>query len=113
MSRERFREKITVQKLKADATTSALGPTQSHVESNWETHHQPYAKVIGKGGKEFERYGRIREETTHVIRVRRSTETEAITPEMRVQFDGKTYYITAAYLPQTGSREIQIEAIQK
>lgn len=112
MSRERYREVITVEKLKAVAVTvDPLGPPDLDAADNWETHHAPYAKVVARGGREFEQFGQIREEVSHVILVRRSTETEAITPAMRIQWDGLTIGIDAAFVPRTGSREIRIEGI--
>lgn len=111
MAAERFREKITVEKLVAAPTEDSLGPPDLDAGANWETHHAPYAKVMARGGREFERYGVIREEVTHVIRVRRSSETEAITPEMRVQWNGLTIGIDAAFIPDAASREVQIEGV--
>lgn len=112
MSRERFREKITVEKLKAaPPTVDSLGPPDLDTAANWETHHAPYAKVIARGGREFESYGIVREEISHVFRVRRSTETEAITPSMRVQWNGLTIGISAAFVPAADSREVQLEGI--
>lgn len=114
MSRERFREKITVEKLKASPPeTDPLGPPDLDDAGNWETHHAPYSKVMARGGREFERYGVIREEVSHVFRVRRTTETEAITPSMRIQWNGDTIGIFAAFVPAADSREVQIEGIRQ
>ena len=112
MSREVYREKITVEKLKASPPeTDPLGPPDLDDGDNWETHHQPYARVIARGGREFARYGIIREEVSHVFRVRRSSETEAITPSMRIAWNGLSVGISAAFVPSTDSREVQVEGI--
>lgn len=112
MSRERYRETVTIQKLKAvPVTVDALGPPDLDAAANWETHHAPYARVVARGGREFERFGVIREEVSHVLLVRRSSETEAITPQMRMVWNGLTIGISAAFIPATGSREIRIDGI--
>ena len=86
-----FRHKITIQ----EATQSGPGTTGGIAES-WSTHSTAFAKIVNKGGREFQSEGKVSGDTTHEFWFRQDVQLSNITRLMRISFNGIIYDITAA-----------------
>lgn len=109
----RYTTKVTVQRLIADPTKDALNDqVDLTLPANWATYHEPYAAVIARGGNQFERYGIINAEVSHVIEVRKGSETEAITVIDRLLIVARRFEIKAVFVPNESSRHVVIQATE-
>lgn len=112
-SASRYTTKVTVQRLVASPTKDALNDqVDLTLPANWETYHEPYAAVIARGGNQFERYGIINAEVSHVIEVRTGSETEAITATDRLLIGARRFEIKAVYVLNESSRYVVIQATE-
>jgi head-tail adaptor len=109
----RYPDKITVQQLIATPTGDELGDgVDLELGANWETYHEPFATVTARGGREFERFGIINAEVSHVFTVRNGSETLAVTSQNRIVIGTRRFEITASYVPVSRSREVRFEATE-
>lgn len=108
MPAAKYREPITIEKVKAEATANSLGELDLEDDANWETHFECFAEVHPKGTREFTRAGILDADVAHRILVRRSSETEAITGEMRVRWNEAKLGLLAAFAAGTDHTEIEI-----
>jgi head-tail adaptor len=108
----KYRDKITVERIKVAAVEDPLGGVDLDDADTWETYHEPYAWSVARGGSEFARFGIVNEEVTHVFDVRKGSETEAITAADRIMWGSRRFEIKAAYNPNAASQEIRIEATE-
>lgn len=105
-----YRERVTVQRPDDSPERDAHGQRTS-AAGNWIEHHRPYCSIAARGSREFERLGIVNGDVTHVLRCRQSSETLAITPQMRIVLpSGDVLDITAAYRVNQANLEVQIEA---
>ena len=111
-SASKYDTKVTVERLIASPTLDALNDQVLDVPANWETYHEPYAAILARGGRQFERYGIINAEVSHVLEVRKGTETAAITQTDRITLGARSFQIKAVYVPSGGSRYVLIEATE-
>ena len=103
-----FRHKITIQV----ATQSGPGSTGGIVET-WATHSTAFAKIVNKGGKEFQGGGKVSGETTHEFWFRQDVSKATITRLMQIVFNGITYDITAVPRVIEPDRVWLVEAKQR
>lgn len=108
MPASRYRERITIEKLISGAASNAHGEVDLEDDANWETHFACWARVHPKGHKEFTRAGILDADVAHQIKVPASTETEAITGEMRIRWNGVKLGILAAFPSGEDRREIEM-----
>lgn len=108
----RYREPITVQRVKGSPTVDLLGGVDREAAANWETYHAPYASYAARGGQEFERFGIHNSEVSHLFVVRKGSETVGITADDRILVNARRFEIRAVYVPDAASREVYIEATE-
>lgn len=102
-----FRHRITVQ-----SVTNVQGSTGS-IEETWATHSTPYAKIVNKGGREFQGAGKVSGDTTHEFWFRQDVGLSVITRLMRIVFNGVTYDITSSPRVIEPDRVWLVEATQR
>lgn len=102
-----FRHKITIQSV-VNAAGSGGG-----ISETWSTHSVAYAKIVNKGGKEFQGAGKVTGETTHEFWFRQDVQKSDVTKLMRVSFGGRVYDITAAPRVIEPDRVWIVEAAQR
>jgi head-tail adaptor len=105
------RDALTVQRLKtAAAIDPATGEMAVESEDNWEDYFVCFGEVIVKGQREFTRAGIIDADVSHIIRVPRSRETDAINSQFRVVLEdtGNVLHIMDAYRRDASSRETEM-----
>ena len=109
MPASKRRDPIVVERL-ATCTDPATGELAVEQESNWQPYFPCFAEVITKGQREFAKAGVLNADVSHLVRVPWSTETLAITSEMRIilQATGETLKIEDAYRRDASNREIEI-----
>ena len=103
-----YRESIEIQKPVEAVKRNDLGETDLANADQWETHFECCAEINPRGTREFYRAGILDADVAHQILVRRSSETEAITGEMRLIWNGATLDIVAAFPRGTDRRQIEI-----
>jgi len=108
MKLSNYSERITIQKIVASPTLNTLQEVDLEDDDNWETHFQCFARIIPRGTKEFTRAGVVDADVSHRIQVIRSSETEAITSEMRISWGSLKLSILAAFPHEEDRREIEM-----
>ena len=110
----RYRDPITVQKLKASVTPNELGELSNIQEDDWDDYFPCFAEVILKGTRDFVRAGMAEADVTHIIRVPFSDETKVVTANyyrIVLQVTGEKLHITDAYRKDMSNREVEILAV--
>lgn len=108
----RYRDRATVQKLKAAATKDPLGPVKRETAANWETYETIYVEEDATGAKSVDT-GHGSAEVAYMLRTPYSTEAAAILPTYRLLMeDGRILNVVAAYPDGNSRREVIIEATQ-
>jgi head-tail adaptor len=105
------RDPITVQRLKSSATNDpATGEMAVENESNWEDFLVTFGEVLVKGQREFTRAGIVDADVSHLVRIPLSTETAAITSQMRIflHTTGEHLHVMEAYRRDTSNRETEV-----
>jgi head-tail adaptor len=110
----RYRDPITIQRLKADVSPNEMGELSNIADSDWDDYFPCMAEVILKGSRDFVRAGMQEADITHIVRVPFSTETLAVTYNryrILLQVTGETLHIKEAYRRDQTNREIEILAV--
>lgn len=108
MPASNFRERIDIQELAEAVRENELGEVDRALDENWETYFECWAEINPRGTKEFTRAGILDADVSHQLLVRRSSETEAITGEMRILWGDAVLSIVAAFPHKTDRRKIEI-----
>ncbi len=83
----------------ADTPDGGGGVTQV-----WSTQTTVWASLLLPRGREAMEAGRLEDTAAGILRVRKSSETEAITADWRAIIEGVTYHITSTPVDQDGRR---------
>lgn len=88
--------RITVQQVKASPTRDTNNEVDPTDDANWETYATRSAAFKTRGGSERFASDMIQAGQTHRVYVRSDSTTRAITPAMRLSYDGRVFNILAA-----------------
>ena len=108
MPAAKYREPIVIENVKPSALLNAHGELDLEDDANWETYFSCFAIVHPKGAKEFIRAGILDADVAHQIKVPRGTDTEGITSEMRIRWNGAKLGILAAFPSGETHRQIEM-----
>jgi SPP1 family predicted phage head-tail adaptor len=93
----RYNKLVTIQKIKTGATANtSTGKIDKSLDSNWTTHANAYCSVSTGAGREFYRASQVHADLTHLWETRSTVSLRSTTPEMRIQWDGRTFEIISS-----------------
>lgn len=107
----KYRDPITIQRLKADSTPNELGEPNTVDNANWEDFFVCFAEVLVKGSRDFVRAGMAEADITHIVRVPFSDETKVVTAtnyRIILQVTGEKLHLTDAYRRDATNYEMEI-----
>ena len=109
MPSAKYRDALTIQSL-ATPVDPATGEQAVESESNWRDYFPCFGEVIVKGTREFTRSGIVDADVSHIIRVPRSNETDAVNSQMRIIIldTGEVLHVMDKYRRDQSSRQIEI-----
>lgn len=102
----RMRHRLTVQRLKGDATVDGAGQIDESNNDNWETYIRIAAAIVAKSSREFFGADQVQADITHQFTLRWSRNADAIAARMRAIDGDKTYNLTSAPFDPDGNRKI-------
>ena len=85
-----YNTRVTVQRRDESAVSDMNEPVAS-----WKTHCVTWASVNGASGREFSAGDQTTADVGYQVRMRASERTRAITPKMRLAFQGRTLEIVS------------------
>lgn len=107
-----YSKKVTVQKLDPNASADAHGVVDQTNDANWITHCKLWCAVQSKGGREFWKVDQVNADVSHAWRTQYSSEANAITPEMRLSYDGGIYEVASVVNVDLADHEIEIQTVR-
>ncbi len=97
----RFTERITIERIKSDATLDPSGRVDRTAAASWEAFDggdgERWAIPHNQTGREIVQGQALHSETSHVFDVRWDSKTKTIDAEHRVRLGSTTYQILAAF----------------
>lgn len=91
-----YQKLITIEKLKTTGLDDDYGTLDETNSANWEQHTKAYARVVTRGGREFHQASQVHADLSHLWEVPSSAKVRAITPEMRINWNGRIFQILSA-----------------
>jgi SPP1 family predicted phage head-tail adaptor len=88
--------RVTIQRLKTNATKDVNNEVDHTVDANWETYATRSAAFKSRGGSERFASDMIQAGQTHRVRMRSDSTTRGISPAMRMVYDSRVFNILAA-----------------
>lgn len=110
----RYRDPITIQKLKAGVSPNEMGELSNVLDSDWDDYFPCFAEVVVKGTRDFVRAGMAEADCSHIVRVPFSDETKVVRASyyrIVLQVTGEKLHITDAYRKDASNRDMEILAV--
>ncbi len=108
-----FNRRITVQRLKANATINAAGHVDETDAANWETHCSLWASFRFGIGREVMTGEQVTSAFETTVFVRSSDASRAITQGMRIKYGTRTLSVSAVPFDLDEARKVvQLQAIE-
>lgn len=107
-----YDKKVTVNKPDPNATEDAHGVVDLTAAASWTEHVKAWCKVESKGGREFWKVDQVNADVSHVWWTQYSSEAAAITPEMRLAWEGNTYEVASVIDVDLAHEVIEIQTVR-
>lgn len=89
-------------------TPDAHGHVDLTTNANWSIYATAYCKVMTKGGREFWKVQQVNADTEQAWTAQWSKTLDGVTPDMRLEFEGKVYEILTAFDIDMNNDEVRI-----
>ena len=103
-----YNKLVKVEKVTA-TTLDAAGHVDKTAAASWATYGTAWCAVQSKGGREFWKVDLVAADVSHVWRTQYTTEAAAITPQMRIVWESKTYEVLSVIDIDLAHEEIEIQ----
>ncbi len=101
-----YRLKITVETMSGSADAHGLvDPTDNN---NWSSHATAWAKVMTKGGREYNFRNEIQSEVSHIFVCPYDSTLASATPAMRISWNSNNYEILSVVDVEEAKTEIEL-----
>lgn len=106
--------RITIERLKTDATQDAAGEVNVTLDANWETYiEHRWARILPRTAREFWHIDQVDADVTHLLKVLWDSQTKTITSAMRAKLGGRVFQFTSVFNAEEANREMWITAIER
>ena len=94
-------------------SAGADGVVDESVSTNWGTYYKCRSKIMSGKGRELFAAQQVIADATHVIEVLSSVKSRAITPKMRIKYEGRTFNIKSVVDINEQKSVVSITCVEK